>query len=155
MDPDLGYWYIISKINSRNRVWKEPLQTIVLGVEISCKACLPVNIFSGDLHFDALIIRLCWIFLIIGGKWTGWRRGLSWRTEGRRKLCMVSCHSCYICESKEVGRGNFIGWKETDPQSLFWDSSQNSGAIIVTLYHRLWEMFLLMFLLNVAKYFLI
>ena len=35
-----------------------------------------------------------------------WRRGLIGGTGGRRKLCMVPCHSCYIngtLRSKEWG----------------------------------------------------
>ena len=46
---------------------KSTLCIMLLGVEISCKK--PVfffNIFSGDPDFDALIIGLCQIYLIIG-----------------------------------------------------------------------------------------
>ena len=38
---------------------KYPLHTISLALGISCKICLFFNIFSADLHFDALIIWLC------------------------------------------------------------------------------------------------
>ena len=35
-------------------------------MEFDAKPVFHINIFSGDVHFNVLIIWLCWIFLIIG-----------------------------------------------------------------------------------------
>ena len=58
--PDVGYWYIIWKVNTKNR---EPGKTLsahyASGVGISCKDCLLfLKKNSGDLYFDVLIIEL-------------------------------------------------------------------------------------------------
>ena len=40
--------------------------------------------------------------------------GLLCETSGRRKLCMIPCHSCYIYRiwrSKEVGGSHNLGWQ--------------------------------------------
>ena len=69
---------------------------------ISCKACLFFNIFSGDLYFDALIIRLFQISLAMGqslGEGTfqkvlvgmsreRWGVSLAWGLAWRRGLPM-------------------------------------------------------------------
>ena len=45
---------------------------------------------------------------ILGAQANNLTKRFAWGTKGRRKLCMVPCHNCYIHEtwrSKEVGKG--------------------------------------------------
>ena len=73
---DLGYWYIIWKVNTRNR-----------GMNLRNTLC--TKFASAGRNFMGSL----WP----GGKWIG---------KGKRKLCMLHCHSCYYCGtwgSKEVG----------------------------------------------------
>ena len=54
-----------------------------------------------------------WELVWLWGKQIAWQTGLTGGTGGRRKLCMVACHSCYIYgtwRSKKSwggGRGGF------------------------------------------------
>ena len=54
----------VHNLKNKNHKWgiefeKQPLRTVPLGLRISCKAgLLFLNIFSGNLFFDVLIIGL-------------------------------------------------------------------------------------------------
>ena len=69
-DLDLGYWYIIWKVNTTNR-WlnlkkKHLLQIMLLGLGFHVKSLSPfLKNFGGDLFFDVLIIGLL-IYIFMG-----------------------------------------------------------------------------------------
>ena len=56
VDPDFDLFEELTQIGVEFD--KHPLHTMPQGLGISCKACLFLNISSGDLYFDALIIGL-------------------------------------------------------------------------------------------------
>ena len=61
VDPDLGYWYIIWKVNTRNKGlnWKIPFAHYASGDVDSIQSLYSFLIsWSGHLHFDGLIIEL-------------------------------------------------------------------------------------------------
>ena len=68
VDPDLGYWYIIGKVNNTNRRLNLKLHCTLsfTGWEFYAKPAFFFYIFSGDLHFDAKVIRLCLICRVMG-----------------------------------------------------------------------------------------
>ena len=71
IDPDVGYWYIIWKVNTtpeiRDWIWKTPSAHYASGVGISYKSCLLFKtFFSGDLFFYVLIIGLFYIYVFMG-----------------------------------------------------------------------------------------
>ena len=68
VDPDLGHWYIIGKVNTTKRRLNLKLHCTLCptGWEFHAKPTFFFNIFSGDPHFDAKIIGLCLICLVMG-----------------------------------------------------------------------------------------
>ena len=81
IDPDLGYWYIIWKVNTTNRglnLKKQLLLTLPLGLGISCKVCL----FKNKLQWCSILWCLHYRALldvhIYGSD--------SWRSELRRYI---------------------------------------------------------------------
>ena len=142
VQPDVDILFV--KLTAQLGDWlhqkKHPTHNMSLQLEISFKAYLFCNILNVDLYIDALITELFQFCLFVsqtrgggilwnvfvpvlrerwgnsssgGSKW-GLPWGLLCGTNGRRKECVMPCHSCYIYRiwrSKEVGGSHNLGWQ--------------------------------------------